>query len=162
MLLEADRLLGDAEDTLSSSLLMESLCLHVSSGPLDLAGSGDGPGSLPLPPASASCLKGLASWVWPHGSGLLRDASCHGPADAPPPPLFLLLFIWIIIQADFSLFIHSVIFIECLCNSVTRFIWSHDIYCSSGHIYCSSGHMTSLAPLLLTDVLFIEFELSHE
>jgi len=118
------------------------------------------PASLALPPwpcllRPPSCLLGPASCLLGPPSCLLGPASCHGPADAPP--LYLLLFtriveVWIGVYAYYALFIFSVIFIECLCISVTLFIWSHDLY-SSVH----PGEGSSSVPLLKGSSFFFLF-----
>jgi len=80
----------------------------------------------------ASCLKGL---VRPPSRCLLPGglaSDLHGPADAPsslPPSVSWIAEVWIVVHADYELFIISVIFIEYV---VTLY-------------RCSSVHMTSVA-----------------
>jgi len=46
-----------------------------------------------------------------------------------PPSAWWIMEVWIVVHADYQLFIHSVIFIECVFNSNVS-LWSHDIYCT--------------------------------
>jgi len=144
--------------SINSASSPESLWLHVSRGPLDLAVSEAGPASslwprpglLPSglasfsdPPASkaslfqplsrclppgwpTSCLCGPSSslllfhWLLKSGSwSMTTHYSLNSVifiADAPPAPpsAWWITEVWIVVRADYQLFIHSVIFIECV------------------------------------------------